>query len=312
MLKENGIKKKILALKKKRNALILAHNYERPEIQDIADYTGDSLELSLIAAKSENPVIVFCGVRFMAETAAILCPHKTILLPVPESGCALADMATSDQIKAAKKKYPGALVVSYVNTSADVKAESHFCCTSANAVDVRKAIGPDRPVIFLPDKNLGAYVKTQTVGRTILWDGFCPVHEMLTAADVLNAKHKHPKAKVIAHPECRPDVLALADYIGGTAGMLKYVRTPGAGKFFNVATELGLIHRLRKENPNKSFYSASDYLICAAMKLITLEDVRRSLKKMQYVVKISSVIKKKAKKSIERMLNLQSRDLSRI
>lgn len=289
----------IFRLKKQRNALILAHNYQRPEVQDIADYVGDSLELCRIASKSKKPVIVFCGVRFMAETASILCPNKTVLLPVPEARCSLADMITADEIQYLKKKYPNFLVMVYINTSAEVKAESDYCCTSANAVKIRKKIGPKSSVIFVPDRNLGDYVRNQTDGETVLWKGFCPVHEMLSASDIITIKHHYPKAKLMAHPECRPEILKLADYVGGTAGMLEFAHQKRSGNSFIIATELGLIHRLKKENPKKRFYPASHYLVCPSMKLITLKDVKNSLENMQYPVRLNRNIRIKATNSLK-------------
>ena len=290
------------SLRKKRKALILAHNYQRPEVQDIADFTGDSLELSLIASKAENPVIVFCGVKFMAETAAILCPEKTILLPARDAGCALADMATAEALRRLRKKYPRALTVAYVNTSAEVKAESDICCTSANAVKIVASLDPKRPVIFVSDRNLGHYVSKKLRREIILWDGFCPTHALLTPSDVKAAKRKYRGAKVMAHPECRFDVLESVDYVGGTAGMLKYVREDKASDSYIVGTEAGMIHRLKKENPGKEFYPASDNLICPMMKLITLEEVRASLGDLRYRVAVKYALRKKAHKAIRSML----------
>lgn len=292
----------INSLRKKRKALILAHNYQRPEIQDIADFSGDSLELSLIASKAENPVIVFCGVKFMAETAAILCPEKTILLPVREAGCALADMATAWGLRKLKKKHPRALTVAYVNTSAEVKAESDICCTSANAVKIVASLDPKRPVIFVSDRNLGHYVWKKLRREIILWDGFCPTHALLTPSDVKAAKRKYRGAKVMAHPECCFETLALTDYVGGTAGMLKYVREEKKASSYIVGTEAGMIHRLKRENPEKNFYLASDNLICPMMKLITLEDVRISLSGLRYRVAVKQAIRAKARKAIAAML----------
>ncbi|HNV86368.1 MAG TPA: quinolinate synthase NadA [Candidatus Omnitrophota bacterium] len=297
--------RQIVVLKKKRRALILAHNYQRPEIQDIADFTGDSLELSIVASRAENPVIVFCGVKFMAETAAVLCPGKKVLLPVKDAGCALADMATAEALRKLKKKHPRAQTVAYVNTSAEVKAESDICCTSANAVKIVASLDPKRPVIFVSDRNLGAYAARKLRRKLILWDGFCPTHTLLVPADVRRAVKKHPGAKVMAHPECRFDVLESADYVGGTAGMLKYVKGDSGGRSYLVATEAGMIHRLKKENPGKNFYPVSDDLICPMMKLITLEDVRNALSGFQFRVTVNPSVRKKARRAITKMLSVR-------
>ncbi len=289
--------RKIHELKRKRDALILAHNYQRPEVQDIADATGDSLELGLIAAKSQKKTIVFCGVRFMAETAAILSPQKTILLPVSHAGCGLADSITANDVRRLKKKHPQSLIMAYVNTTCEVKAECDLCCTSGNAVPLRKSLGR-KSVVFVPDKNLGAYLGGQTSGKTICWNGFCPVHELLSADDILKMKRQYPRAKLMAHPECRPAVLRQADYVGGTAGMLRFVSQESAGKTFLVATESGLIHRLKKENPGKIFYPVSPFLVCPTMKLITLASVWDALEKMQYRVCIPDGMHAKARKAL--------------
>lgn len=289
-------------LKKEREAVILAHNYQPPEIQDLADYTGDSLELSMIAAKTEAKVIVFCGVQFMGETAAILSPQKTVLLPVLEAGCTLADYATADEVRAMKQKHPGAIVVTYVNSSAEVKAETDICCTSANAIEIVNSIDPDRPIIFVSDYNLGHYAAKKTGRNIILWNGCCPTHALLSTFAVLKARKKWPEAQVIMHPECKPDVLELADFVGSTSGMLKYVKKQPGGASFIVGTEVGLLHRLQKENPDKTFHPASDYLICPMMKMTTLKNVKDSLEKMQHVVSVPENIRMQAKAAVDAML----------
>lgn len=297
---EEELKNEIEALKKERGAIILAHNYQRPEVQDIADYTGDSLELSRIAAGTDAKVIVFCGVQFMAETAAILSPDKTVLAPVKEAGCPLADMATPEQLRLAKKKYPDAAIVSYVNTTAAVKAESDICCTSANAVRVVNSVESEQ-VIFVPDKNLGRHVARNSDKDIILWEGWCPTHITLHADDVLRCRQEHPKAHFMAHPECLPEVLELTDAIASTAGMLAYAKTSPANQFI-VGTEMGLMHRLKKENPDKEFYSPTEYLICPTMKMTNLEKVFLALEKMEHVVTISEEMRMDACKALDAML----------
>ena len=289
-------------LKKEREAVILAHNYQPPEIQDLADYTGDSLELSRIAAKTPAKVIVFCGVRFMGETAAVLSPDKTVLLPVLEAGCTLAEYATAEQLREMKKKHPDAVVVTYVNSSAEVKAETDICCTSANAVQIVQSIDRKRPILFVPDYNLGHYAAKMTGRDLILWDGCCPTHALLSTFAVAAARKKWPGAQVIMHPECKPETLELADFVGSTSGMLTYVKAQPAGTSFIVGTEVGLLHKLQKENPGKVFHVASDYLICPMMKMTTLKDVKVSLEKMQYIVQVDAAVAQRARKAVDAML----------
>ncbi|RKY68159.1 MAG: quinolinate synthase [Candidatus Latescibacterota bacterium] len=297
------LKNEILALKEEREAVILAHNYQRPEIQDIADYLGDSLDLSRIAARTEAKVIVFCGVRFMAETAAIFSPDKTVLLPVKEAGCPLADTVTVEQLRKKKEEHPEAVVVSYVNTSAAVKAESDVCCTSANAVAVVSSIEEKRPILFVPDMNLGRYAAQVSNRQVILWEGSCPSHISLYADDVRKAQRKHPEAKFMAHPECFPEVLELADRVAGTSGMLSYVGQSEAQEFI-VGTETGLIYRLQKEYPGKRFYPATEHLVCPTMKMTSLERVFQALQKMQYVITLPEKVQRKARKALDAMLSL--------
>ena len=294
------LKGKIEAFKKSQGAIILAHNYQRPEVQDIADYTGDSLGLSRIAAKTDAQVIVFCGVQFMAETAAILSPQKTVLLPVKEAGCPLADMATPQQMRKAREEHPDAAIVSYVNTTAAVKAESEICCTSANAVQVVNSVEAET-VIFVPDGNLGRYVALNSDKDIILWDGWCPTHITLHAVDVLKWREGYPDARFMAHPECSPDVLELADAIASTSGMLAYAGRSEADQFI-VGTEMGLIHGLQKVNPGREFRSPTEYLICPTMKMTTLGRVLLALETMNYVVTVPEEIRARARKALDAML----------
>lgn len=306
MVKEIGeytkLAEKLQELKKIRKAVILAHNYQVAEVQDVADYVGDSFELSRIAAKTDAEVLVFCGVKFMAESAKILSPNKKVLLPVRDAGCPLADMANVEKIKKMREKYPNAAVVAYVNSSAAVKAKSDICCTSSNAVKIVNSLKEDT-VIFLPDKNLGSYVADHTDKKIIMWNGYCPVHNSITVEDVKKAKMEHPDAEILIHPECQNEVLEMCDYVGSTAGILKYAKESNS-KSFVVGTEKGIIHRLEKENPDKKFYPLQDNFICPDMKKITLKDVVRALEKMEYEVEIDEETRKRAYNALERMLTL--------
>ena len=287
------LKKKIERLKKKRNAVIIAHNYQRDEIQEIADISGDSLALSQAAVRTDADTIVFCGVQFMAESASILNPGKTVLLPVIEAGCPLADMITPEKLRAKKKEYPGAAVVCYVNSSAEVKAESDIACTSSNAVEVVKAL-KEKEIIFVPDRNLGRYVQSQVPDKKIiLWDGFCPTHIRVQEEDIVKAKEAHPQAEVIAHPECNQAVLALSDHICSTGGMFKYVKASKSEEFI-ISTESGMLYKLQKDNPGKNFWLPTPHLVCANMKLITLGWVAHSLENMVYEIKVSDEVREKA------------------
>jgi quinolinate synthase len=295
---------KIQSLKAKRNAVILSHNYELGEVQDIADFVGDSLELSQKAAKTDADVIVFCGVHFMAETASILCPDKKVLLPDLNAGCPMANMITAPQLITRKKELPGAVVVCYVNSSAEVKAESDVCCTSANAVKVVNVIDA-KEILFVPDQYLGDYVSTQTSKKMYFWPGYCPTHARIRPEDILRAKAEHPQAKVMVHPECRPETKAVADEILSTGGMVRYVKSSSAREII-VGTEIGFIYRLRKENPNKVFIPASEQAICPRMKLITLEKILASLEDLTPEVKVPENIRVKALKAVNRMLEIGS------
>ena len=293
---------KIRKLKKERNAVILAHNYQLPEVQDIADFVGDSLGLSIQASKTSASIIVFCGVYFMAETAKIISPHKTVLIPDKEAGCPMADMVTAEDLRELKKKYPRAKVLCYVNTPAEVKAESDYCCTSANAVNmVNDALRDEEEIIFVPDKYLAGFVTAKTKKQLIPWSGYCPSHVKILAEDVLRQKMLYPRALVLVHPECSSEVVSLADEVLSTEGMLRYVKSVDNNEFI-VGTEPGIIHRFKKENPAKSFYPASELAVCPNMKRTNLEKILWSLENLQFEIKLQDDIIDRARKSIDRML----------
>jgi len=296
-----ALTERLAELKAKRNAVILAHVYQRPEVQDAADFVGDSLGLSQQARETDADVILFCGVHFMAETAAIICPDKTVLLPDANAGCPMANMVTARELRAKKKEHPGAVVVCYVNSSAAVKAESDICCTSANAVEVVKSVPPDKEIIFVPDASLGGYVSRLLDRPMILWPGYCPTHHRILAEDVSMLKKAHPAAKVAVHPECTQDVLALADFIGSTSGILKYCRETDAPEFI-VGTEIGVKHPLQKQNPGKTFYMLEQLADCPNMKLTTLEKMVWALEDMQPRVTVDPDTAARARRAIERML----------
>lgn len=322
-----AVREEILKLKEERNAIILSHNYQRDEVQDIADFVGDSLELSRTAAEIDCDVIVFCGVHFMAESASILSPNKTVLLPELDAGCPMADMIQVSSprkvwktfpgydvqptfvfpheftLRDIKAKYPGVPVVAYVNTTADVKAESDICCTSANVVKVIESL-PDEKVICIPDRNLSMWAQKNTGKQIIAWDGFCHVHDRITKKDVLNAREEHPNAVFMAHPECRLEVLELADHVTSTSGMLRFAKSSDAKEFI-VGTETGLMHRLKKENPDKIFYPLRKDMICPNMKKTTLNSVLSALKETKNVIKVSEEIRIPAKKALDRMLEIK-------
>jgi quinolinate synthase len=295
---------KIERLKKERKAVILAHNYQLPEVQDSADFVGDSLELSIKAAKTDAEVIVFCGVHFMAETAKILSPDKTVLLPDKTAGCPMADMITAEDLRALKAEHPGAKVLCYVNTSAEVKAECDLCCTSANAVRmVEEVLHDAEEIIFVPDRYLAAFVAGKT-GRTfIAWKGFCPTHARILPEHIEAARALHPGAVVMVHPECRPEVAALADRTISTGGMSRYARETEAREII-VGTEPGIIHRLRKENPDKIFHPVSDSVVCPNMKRTSLEKILWALEDMTYAIEVPEEIAARARRCIEAMLNV--------
>lgn len=295
---------KIKKLKKEKNAVILAHNYQLPEVQDIADFVGDSLGLSIEAARTNAEIIVFCGVHFMAETAKILSPQKKVLLPDKNAGCPMADMIDAEGLIELKAKHPEAVALCYVNTSAAVKAECDYCCTSANAVKmVQHILSEHKEIIFVPDKYLAQYVSSQVGRNFTVWNGYCPTHAGIIPEHILRARKQHPQAKVIVHPECTPELTALADIVTSTEGMCKYVKSSPDTEFI-IGTEIGIIHRMQKENPGKNFYPASDKAICPNMKKITLEKVLWSLEDMTHEITVPQDIMDKARTSIERMLKV--------
>lgn len=321
------IREEILELKGNRNAIILSHNYQRDEVQEIADFVGDSLELSRIAATTDCDVIVFCGVHFMAESASILSPDKTVLLPESTAGCPMANMVQVNKVRQVwqtfpgyevqpsfvfpheftlsemKAQHPGIPVVAYVNTTAEVKAESDICCTSANVVKVIESL-PHETVICIPDKNLSMWAARNTKKQVIAWDGFCHVHDRITKVDVVNARKAHPDALLMAHPECRIEVLESADHVTSTSGMLRFAKSSDAREFV-VGTEVGLMYRLRKENPDKIFHAMRSDMVCPNMKKTTLNSVLAALKEMKTVVKVPEDIRVPAKRALDRMLEIK-------
>jgi quinolinate synthase len=292
---------KIKNLLKKRKAIMLAHNYQPPEIQDLADLCGDSLELSIKASQTDAEVILFCGVTFMAETASILSPHKTVLLPRKDAGCPMADMVTSEELEAKLGELPPMPVVTYVNSSASVKAISTICCTSANAVAVVNSLDADE-LMMVPDRNLAMYAALHSKKKIHFWDGYCPIHDGLTVEDVNAAKQKYPDAVFMAHPECPPDIIDMADAALSTSGMIRYAMESKSRSFI-VGTEIGLLYPLKKANPDKFFYPASLNMECSDMKKITLEDIVRSLEFMEGEVRVPEDIQRPALKAVQRMID---------
>jgi quinolinate synthase len=297
-----SLQQEIRQLKKERNAILLVHNYQLPEIQDIADLTGDSLELSRAAATMGGDVIVFCGVDFMAETAAILSPHKTVLLPAEDACCPMAQMISADELKLAKERHPDAAVVCYVNTTAGVKAESDICCTSSNVVKVVNSV-PQDEILFVPDRNLGMYAQRFTRKKVLPWEGYCIVHDRITPAQVMEAKRLHPEAVVLVHPECRPAVIDCADHVASTSGIIKEVCSSGSQEFI-IGTEVGILHRLQKECPGKRCYPLSEGAVCRNMKKTDLAKVRDCLKTLRPRITVPQEIADRARGAIERMLAL--------
>jgi quinolinate synthase len=294
---------RITALKLERNAVILAHNYQRPEVQDIGDFVGDSLGLAQRAAETEADIIIFCGVHFMAETASILNPHKIVLLPDIEAGCPMADMVDPEGLREERERHPDAAVVAYVNTTAAVKAGSDYCCTSANAVELVKAID-DEEIIFIPDGNLARYVASKVEGKTIFpWRGFCHVHQGISADHIKEALKEHPNAEVVAHPECTTEVIDMADHVRSTSGMVQAARDSQAKEFI-MATESGMLHPLSKAVPDKAFFAPANQPLCPNMKLITLSKVLRSLESLEPRVEVPEEIRVRALVTVERMLEL--------
>ena len=295
------LEEEIAELKKRRRAVVLAHNYTRPEVQDAADFTGDSLELARKAASVDADVIVFCGVYFMAETAKILNPGKTVLIPEPTAGCPMADMVTGEDVRRLKAEHPGALAVCYVNSTAEVKAECDVCVTSGNAEKVLAALPAGREILFVPDQHLGGYVSGRLGRKYVLWPGYCPTHARLTPAMVAAARAAHPGAKVMVHPECAKDVRDAADFCLSTGGMCKAAKESGDAEFI-VGTETGILHRLRKENPGKVFHVADERLVCPNMKKTTLENLAESLREMVHPVEVAPDVAARAKRAIDAML----------
>ena len=288
-------------LKEENDAVILAHNYQRDEVQDAADYVGDSFELSKIASEIRCRVIVFCGVDFMAENAAILSPEKQVLLPVKEATCPMSHMISRNDVQQLKKRYPETPVVCYVNTSAAVKAECDTCCTSSNAVKIIKALDTDR-ILFIPDRNLGDYLATKTGKEIISWDGFCPTHQVITLGDVLIKREEVPDCEIVVHPECRPEVIAAADFVYGTGGMLRHAAKTNA-RHIAIGTEVGMLHRLRKQEPTKEFSTLAE-TVCPNMKRTHLEDAVRALEQKEFLVTVTKDVRTGAKKALDKMLEI--------
>lgn len=303
IMDKNTLIDKIKCLKAERHAVILAHNYQLAEVQDIADFTGDSLELSVRAAETDAETILFCGVKFMAETAKILSPSKTVLLPVLSAGCPMADMANAEDLRRLKAQHPGAEVVTYVNSTAEVKAESDICVTSSNAEKIISRISDSKEIIFVPDMNLGRNIMNRTGRKMILWQGFCPTHRRIENSELERRKREFPNAIVLAHPECNPEIAPLVDDFLSTGGICAYAKKSPAKEFI-IVTEIGILHRLQKENPDKIFIPGSAQAICPFMKLIRLEEVLRSLETMEYKIEISKDLMDRARVPIQRMLEM--------
>ena len=300
----NAIISEIAELKAAKNAVILAHNYTLPEVQDIADFVGDSLELSLKARDADAPCIVFCGVSFMAETAKILAPKSTVINPAPEAGCRMADMARAEAVRAYKKQNPDTVLVAYVNTTAAVKAEVDICCTSANAERIVASIPGDKRIMFLPDCHLGSNISNSLGRKMELWPGYCPIHHEVTPDEIAAARKRHPGAVVLVHPECPPATVAAADHALSTGGMLRLVKSSDE-KEFVVGTEYGILHRMRKENPGKTFHELEPRPRCADMKLVTLEKIRDALRDGKPEVTLPTELMDRARAAIEKMLAIR-------
>ena len=299
-----AISDEIRRLAAERKAVILAHNYTRGEVQDVADHTGDSLELARKATEVDADVIVFCGVYFMAETAAILNPDKTVLIPDPSAGCPMADMITGAQLRELKARHPGAKAVCYVNSTAEVKAECDMCVTSGNAERVMATFAPGEEIIFVPDQHLGGHISGLLGREYTLWPGYCPTHQLITAKGIADARSLHPGAPVMVHPECAKDVREAADHALSTGGMCRFARESN-DKEFIVGTEVGILHRLRKENPDKVFHPVSDRVVCPNMKKTTLENLAECLREMKTVVTVSEPVASRARRAVEAMLAVQ-------
>nr|WP_283094511.1 quinolinate synthase NadA [Paenibacillus sp. ATY16] len=294
------LRERLMQLKKERNAIILAHYYQRDEIQEVADFRGDSFLLAQKAAQTDADVIVFCGVHFMGESAKILAPNKTVIIPDERAGCPMADMVNVDGLRKLKAQHPNATVVTYINSSAEIKAETDICCTSANAVKVVNSVEGDE-VIWVPDKNLGHYVQQNTDKKMIIWEGYCNTHDMLTVKDVEEMKAKYPNAQFVVHPECRPEVVELGDFVGSTTAIIKYCKESDCQEFI-VGTEDGTGYQLRLDSPNKTFHFASKYLVCPNMKVNNLKKLVKCLETMQPQIYVPDHVADEARKSLERML----------
>jgi quinolinate synthase len=297
------LKERLLELKKERNAIILAHYYQRDEIQEVADFRGDSFLLAQKAAQTDADVIVFCGVHFMGESAKILAPNKTVIIPDERAGCPMADMVNVRGLQELKQKHPNAKVVTYINSSAEIKAETDICCTSSNAIKVVQSLDTDE-VIWVPDKNLGHYVAQFTDKKMIIWEGYCNTHDMLTVKDVVEMRAQYPNAEFIVHPECRPEVVEMGDFVGSTTGLIKYVRESDCKEFI-VGTEDGTGYQMRVENPDKSFHFATKYLVCPNMKVNNLKKLVKCLETMTPEIYVPPQVADKARLSLERMLQVQ-------
>ncbi len=294
---------RIKRLKKEKNAIILAHFYQPDEVQEIADYVGDSLELSRFAKDCAQEVIVLCGVWFMAGSAKLLSPHKTVLIPNKRAGCPMADMVTPEDVINLRKKHPNSAVVTYVNSSVEVKAVSDICCTSSNAVRVVNSL-PNEEIIFVPDRNLGSYVSRFTDKKMILFNGYCPTHNRIFAEHMDTARREHPNAKILVHPECAPEIIDAADFVGSTAQIINYVSSSDE-KEFVIGTEQGILYPLRQKNPDKTFYMLSENFICPNMKKTTIEDVENALASMETEIKLDADIIERASKSLFRMFEVK-------
>ena len=297
----SAVQAEIRRLAEEKGAVILAHNYQPPEVQDIGDFVGDSLELSRQAAASTAKMIIFCGVHFMAETAAILAPERPVILPEINAGCPMAEMIDVEGLQALKDEHPGAVVVSYVNTTAAIKAISDICCTSANAVQILRSIPPGKEIIFTPDENLGAWAAKKAGREVILWPGFCPTHNWIKASNVEAARAAHPGAKVVAHPECRPEVSAIADAVESTSGMIRFCREDGTLEYL-IGTELGMLYRLAQDCPGKTFYPVAEVAVCRNMKATTLDKVLDALRTESPVVSVDPETRAKALRAVQRMV----------
>jgi quinolinate synthase len=297
------LKARIEQLKKERNAIILAHYYQRDEIQEVADFRGDSFLLAQKASQTDADVIVFCGVHFMGESAKILAPNKTVIIPDERAGCPMADMVNIDGLRALKRQHPKAKVVAYINTSAEIKSETDICCTSANAVKVVNSVDADE-VIWVPDKNLGDYVSKFTNKKMIIWEGYCNTHDMLTVKDVEEMRKQYPNAQFVVHPECRPEVVKLGDFVGSTTAIIKYCKESDCQEFI-VGTEDGTGYQLRLDSPNKTFHFATKYLVCPNMKVNNLKKVVRCLETMQPEIYVPTQVADQARLSLERMLQVK-------